>query len=148
MDRIAHNRTHNASTTRLYRTWYTIKRRCYEDDFAAYRWYGARGIRVCDEWRNSFEVFRDWALANGYRDDLTIERRDHDGDYEPDNCCWATMAEQGANKSNNRPVMRSDGKTYRNIAEAARDVGGTDSAIIWVCQGKRQTHKQYGWRYI
>ena len=65
-----------------------------------YKYYGARGIKVCDEWRESFEKFRDWARANGYRDKLTIERVNVDGNYEPSNCTWITMGEQQSNKRN------------------------------------------------
>lgn len=92
------NRTHGGSGTRLHRIWKAMKVRCYDQNFQFYRHYGGRGITICDEWRNNFEAFRDWALANGYEDALTIDRIDNDKGYSPDNCRWVTMVEQNQNK--------------------------------------------------
>lgn len=96
--------THGMSKTRIYREWLAIKRRCYNKNSAYYEIYGGRGIAVCDEWKSSFEAFYAWAMAKGYRDDLTIDRIDNNGDYSPLNCRWATTAEQSLNKSSNRLV--------------------------------------------
>ena len=96
------NPTHNMSSTRIYNIWIRMRTRCYHAKDSEYKRYGARGITVCDEWKSSFEAFRDWAMANGYRDDLTIDRIDVDGNYEPSNCRWATIYEQACNKRNNR----------------------------------------------
>jgi len=71
-----------------------MKARCGNPNEAAYSGYGARGIAVCDEWASDFSAFRNWALANGYEAHLTIERRDNDGNYEPENCCWIPLAKQ------------------------------------------------------
>ena len=67
--------------------------------------YGGRGITVCDEWKNSFESFYEWAMSNGYREDLTIDRINVNGNYEPSNCRWATIAEQQANKRSNLEIF-------------------------------------------
>lgn len=108
------NTTHGYSkrnkVSRLYRIWGGMKERCNTPSATGYEIYGGRGIKVCPEWRDSFEAFQDWALANGYRDDLTIERNDTDGDYCPENCRWATQKEQQNNRSNNR-LLTHNGKT-------------------------------------
>lgn len=108
---------HNGTGTRLHSTWMSMKKRCYGAYYAEYYRYGGRGIKVCDEWRNSFETFRDWALSHGYADNLTIDRINLDGDYEPDNCRWITKQEQAYNRSDS-VFVEYDGKR-QTIAEWA-----------------------------
>ena len=91
----------DSRNNRLYRIWTNMKSRCNNPNFPSYRYYGARGIKVCDEWKDNFLIFESWALANGYRDDLSLDRVDNNGNYEPSNCRWATLREQAGNKSNN-----------------------------------------------
>lgn len=92
------NTKHGHTRTRLYRIWNCMKNRCYRKVYHAYKHYGGRGITICDEWKNNFQAFYDWAMANGYRDDLSIDRIDSNKNYNPFNCRWTTMAEQNKNK--------------------------------------------------
>ena len=78
--------SHGDSTTRLYKIWYGIIRRTEDSKRKEYKDYGGRGIKMCAEWRESFEAFRDWAQQNGYTDDRYITRIDKNGDYIPSNC--------------------------------------------------------------
>lgn len=87
--------------TRLYTIWDNMKQRCGNSNRKEFKNYGGRGITVCDEWKNSFQAFYEWSIANGYADDLTIDREDVNGNYEPSNCRWVTLQEQQKNRRNN-----------------------------------------------
>lgn len=105
------NRTHYETKTRLYRIWASMKRRCHKTTNMN---YGGRGIKICSQWEN-YEPFRDWALSHGYSDKLTIDRKDVNGDYCPENCRWATMKQQSNNKRNNHVI--TIGEESKTIAE-------------------------------
>ena len=92
------NRTHGCTGTRLYRIWKAMHTRCLNPNSPAFKYYGGRGICICEEWRKDFAPFKEWAESNGYLDDLTIDRIDTNGDYSPSNCRWITMKEQNENK--------------------------------------------------
>lgn len=98
------NSTHGKSKTKLYSTWKTMKYRCENPNVEKYERYGARGIKVCDEWKD-YEVFYKWAKENGYDEKLTIDRINNDGDYEPSNCRWINYKEQSRNRSDNRWIV-------------------------------------------
>lgn len=114
-------RIHGKQPARLYNIWCGIIDRCENLNCHAYPRYGGRGISMCPEWRRSFECFRDWALTNGYAPNLTIDRRDNDGHYEPNNCRWVTYAEQNRNYSRNRPIQYR-GRTVL-VCDLAVEVG-------------------------
>ena len=105
------NRTHGMSHEPLYDVWTAMLQRCYNPNCNKYIDYGGRGIKVCEQWRNDFQPFMEWAKANGYeqrfgKDRLTIDRSDNEKGYSPGNCRWATYSVQN---SNQRPRRRSTG---------------------------------------
>lgn len=126
---------HGLRYTRLYGIWLQIKNRCYNPKTGRYGDYGARGIKVCDEWCNDFKAFYDWAMANGYRDDLSIDRKDVNGNYEPSNCKWATVKEQARNKRNNHIL------TLNGVSHCLMEW----CEITGLSRGCIQNRLKYGW---
>ena len=98
-----------------------MKARCLNPNSHKYHAYGGRGITICDEWANNFQAFYDWAMANGYREDLTIDRRDNDGNYEPSNCRWVTNEAQCNNREHH--ILLTIGGKTKTIAQWARETG-------------------------
>jgi len=88
---------HHESRTRLHVIWCCMKTRCHCETTPQYKYYGGRGISVCNEWRESYEAFRSWAALSGYSDSLELDRINNNGNYEPGNCRWATRSQQMAN---------------------------------------------------
>jgi len=98
LDRIQErNFKHGSCFTRLYKTWANMNSRCYTHSATRFAEYGGRGISVCEAWKDDFSSFRLWAEAMGYSEKMTIERRDVNGNYEPDNCIWIPLPEQSRN---------------------------------------------------
>lgn len=104
-------------TRRLRKIFNNVRSRCNNSNATAYDRYGGRGITVCEEWKDDFFAFRDWALENGYADELTLDRINNDGPYSPDNCRWLSKKGQMRNMSRNRIIR---GKT---VAEWSEELG-------------------------
>ena len=119
---------HGKKGTRPYVIWADMKQRCCDSKSVNFSNYGGRGITVCDEWLHDFKDFYDWAMSHGYRDDLTLDRIDVNGNYCPENCRWATKAEQDNNTRVNRRVTYN-GETH-TIAEWA-EITGIKYATLW-----------------
>ena len=110
--------THGMSKERIYHIWKSMKQRCINPKNISYKNYGGRNITVCDEWKNDFMTFYNWAINNGYKNNLSIERIDVNGNYCPENCCWVTFFEQQSNKTNNK-YIEYNGDTY-TLAQLSR----------------------------
>lgn len=98
------NKKHGKCYTRLHGIWRGMKKRCYCSNAENYKHYGGRGITICDEWLHDFQAFWDWSMANGYADNLSIDRINGDGNYEPSNCRWVTQREQTNNLRTNHYI--------------------------------------------
>ena len=117
--------TQGLSKHPLYDTWESVIDRCHNSSAVNYQYYGGRGISVCEEWRQSLPNFINWAEMNGYAPGLTLDRYpDQNGNYEPGNCRWATMEDQGRNRRNNlvpnieiARAIRNDSGSYSEISE-------------------------------
>jgi hypothetical protein len=120
--------------TDLYRLWADMRRRCKNEKHASWKNYGGRGISVCDEWGN-FSIFHSWAMANGYRKGLLIDRKNNDGNYEPSNCRWVTRKIQNNNKRNNI-LFTHDGVTLTLQAWAD---------LLLMPKQTLQTRRRLGW---
>lgn len=112
---------HGMTESRLYQIWAGMKARCLNPNAVNYADYGGRGISICSEWLESFDSFQDWALQSGYRDDLTLDRKDNDGAYCPSNCQWVTMKAQSNNRRNAR-IITYNGESH-TLAEWSEITG-------------------------
>lgn len=145
---------HGGSHKRLYAVWADMKTRCNNPNNVAYRWYGGKGVNVCDEWMQ-YPAFEEWATANGYDDTLTIDRIDPDGGYCPENCQWLPFEENHKrmlyDKSHARKkvAIDPDGNEYEFyvIADFAREHGLRQNCISGILNGAGQTHKGWKFRY-
>jgi hypothetical protein len=124
---IERNLVHGMSKdNRLYNIWCRMRQRCNTSTCNDYKDYGGRGIRVCNEW-NSFSAFNDWARSNGYKKNLSIDRIDSNGNYEPSNCRWATNKTQARNKRNNHFIsFKGEKKTLSEWSH----ITGIDTSLI------------------
>jgi hypothetical protein len=121
------NTTHGQTSTRIYRIWLSVKQRCCYKNSSTYKIYGDRGITVCEEWKNDFQTFHEWAMSHGYTDELTIDRIDVNGNYEPSNCRWVDMKTQQNNRRNNRKIIYK-GKKY-TLAQLAEELNISSATL-------------------
>lgn len=125
---------HGGKNTRLYSIWHAMKSRCYCKKTKTYKSYGGRGIIICDEWKNDFSAFREWALANGYKEintelkyRLSIDRIDNNGNYEPTNCRWITLSENVIKANLEKQAVIDEMVT--KIEKIAQETGKTRKQI-------------------
>lgn len=119
---------HGMRNTRLYTIWRSMRQRCSNPKCANYHNYGGKGVKVCPEWDSNFAHFYMWAIENGYSENLSIDRINSDGDYEPGNCRWVSYKEQNNNRHSNI-FIEFDGQRH-TIAEWG-DITGIKPATIW-----------------
>ena len=103
-------RNHKKTNTRIYHIWENMKSRCYNQNNPRYKHYAGRGITICDEWKNDFMSFYKWAMANGYSDNLSIDRINNNGNYEPSNCRWTDKVTQANNTTRNHYLIYKNRK--------------------------------------
>ena len=148
------------SNSRIYSIFYNMLDRCLNPKCSAYQRYGAKGVGVCEEWRSQdgFSRFYQWAIHNGYTDDLTIDRIDETGNYEPNNCQWITKSENTAKANKTSQHRRADKGTYYgcdpnniyytfdNANEFCRQHPELNAGLVRECaNGNRKTH--LGWHF-
>ena len=120
---------HGMSKTRLFNIWSHMKNRCNQPKCDSYKHYGGRGIKVCNDWCNDFNSFKEWALSNGYSDNLTLDRIDVNGNYEPSNCRWVPQKQQARNQRRTIYVETPDG--IMTISEAAEKYNLEYACILY-----------------
>lgn len=118
---------HGMTKNRLYNIWVNMRQRCANPKSTKYKNWGGKGVKVCEEWDNSFVSFSNWALKSGYSSNLTIDRIDNDGDYTPENCQWATYKHQARNRKGTRKIT-ANGETML-LCEWAEATGLSRSKI-------------------
>lgn len=119
---------HGLGNCRLNTIWHGMRTRCTNPKDYHFKRYGAKGIKVCDEWMNNFEAFYEWSVSHGYRDDLSIDRINPYGDYEPNNCRWVDNITQQNNKTNNHYIVFNGKK--QSASMWARELG-IDVSLIY-----------------
>lgn len=139
--------------TQLYRCWSNIKSRCYNHNVRSYADYGAKGIIMCDEWLHDFFAFATWAKTHGFKEGLTINRKNPAKNYEPSNCEWITLSENSKQTRHHHLCEGHNLETgevvqFWHIREFAAERGLSYSCIDQVLHGHNKTHKNWTFRYV
>lgn len=127
--------THNDTKSRLFKIWSGMKERCYRINHKHYKDYGGRGIEICTEWKDDYLTFKQWALCNGYKENLTLDRINVNGNYEPQNCRWTTVKEQMNNKRNNH-LIEIEGEML-TISQISEKYNIPQSTVRWRSNNNR-----------
>lgn len=122
------NKKHGKTGIRLYQIWFSMRQRCNYSSSVGFANYGGRGVTICEEW-SDFQPFYDWAMASGYSDGLTLDRKDTNGSYCPGNCRWVTMKEQQNNRRNNR-IVEYGGEKY-TLSQLAEKLSVRPATLGW-----------------
>lgn len=123
------NTRHGQGYTKLYKVYFSMKQRCLNPKNKAFAYYGGRGIKICNEWIEDYTNFYNWAIANGYKKGLSIDRIDVDGNYEPSNCRWILQAEQVKNTRRNK-FITFNGET-KTLSEWSKTLGYNRTVIAY-----------------
>lgn len=123
---------HGLRYTRVYRIWLNMKNRCNNTKTWAYRFYGGRGIKVCQEWNDDPNSFYRWAMDNGYSDELTLDRIDVNLGYCPKNCRWVNRKVQGVNKKSTKWITWR-GETH-TLTDWSSILGIPFGTLSWRCR--------------
>lgn len=124
-----------------------MKSRCYNPNDKAYRWYGEKGIKICDEWINNPKLFEEWALNNGYEDNLTIDRLDENKDYCPENCVWITNIDNSKYKSTTS-LIDVDNQIYTGREWSEKLGLGTNIINTYIRKYGRENTKEFIRRFL
>lgn len=144
--RRTHGHTVQNGSSPTYTSWCNMLARCHNPRASSYKYYGAKGIAVCERWLKFEEFLADMGERPSSKHSLD-RWPNRNGNYEPGNCRWATQSEQCRNKTTTRPVVRSDGVRFPSIIDAAEATGGNRRCIRDACIGRQKTHNGFSWRY-
>lgn len=137
---------------RIYRIWRNMKTRCYNINHERYYCYGGKGVVVCDEWKDNFINFKEWAFSNGYNDSLTIDRIDSDGNYEPSNCRWISKSlnnEYSNHTGEKYKAISPDGNVYilDEYCHFCEQHGLNKGNVCSMIRGKNNVKSVKGWKF-